>query len=175
MALDEASHAARALDMVDYFATGVFTVELVAKVLSLGLLLTPRGYLRSGWNQLDAFIVTASLLSDSSPVFRTLRVLRVLRPLRLISRFEGMRLVVKLLIQALPGVLDVLLVFVLFLSTFAVLGVQLFAGRLGSCEHAYEAVTSASGVRGCRGDLERAGEGGRGAGEGGRGAGEGGR
>ena len=53
---------------------------------------------------------------------------RVLRPLRLISRCEGMRLAVTLLIRALPGVLDVLLVYVLFLVVFAILGVQIVVG-----------------------------------------------
>ena len=133
--LQEGTRFAASLEYVDYSATAVFAVEMLAKVTSLGLLFTPNAYLKSGWNQLDGFIVTASLLSDASPVFRTLRVLRVLRPLRLIARFEGMRIVVKLLIKALPGVLDVLMVFVLFLDVFAILGVQLFAGRFGTCVH----------------------------------------
>ena len=132
-AVDMESEYYATLEHFDVIATGVFTVEMLAKIVSLGFISTPNAYLKTGWNQLDCFIVTASLLSDSSPAFRTLRVLRVLRPLRLISRHEGMRLVVTLLMRALPGVFDVLLVYVLFLIVFAILGVQIFAGKLYSC------------------------------------------
>ena len=100
---------------------------------SLGLIATPNAYLKSPWNRLDGFIVTASLLSGSNPAFRTLRVLRVLRPLRLISKVEGLKVTVSLLLKVAPRVVDVLLVYVLFLDVFAILGVQFFAGRFGQC------------------------------------------
>ena len=65
--------------------------------------------------------------------FRVLRVLRVLRPLRLMSRSSGMRTAIGMLLKAMPRVLDVVVVFLLFLAVFAILGVQLLAGRLGRC------------------------------------------
>ena len=88
------------------YATYVFASECVLKVIAYGLLFTPNGYLKSGWHQLDALIVTSSvisLLSESLPAsFRAMRVLRVLRPLRLIARFGNLRLVVDLFIRTLP-------------------------------------------------------------------------
>lgn len=140
--LDSNSALAGALARVDHIAIGCFTLEMVAKVVSLGLVFTPNAYLKSGWNRLDGFIVTASILSDSSPAFRALRVLRVLRPLRLISRFDGMRVCVTLLSRAVPLVLDVIMIFLLFLVVFAILGVQLFGGRLAHCVAAPELSTS---------------------------------
>ena len=64
---------------------------------------------------------------------RVLRVLRVLRPLRLISKFGGMRVVITLMFKTMPKVVDVLFVATFILLIFAILGVQLFAGRFASC------------------------------------------
>ena len=136
---DDASSLAAVLAYVDLGATALFTFELCVKVVALGLYAAPTAYLRSGWNRLDALVVTTSLLSvaaGASPAFRALRVLRVLRPLRLLSMVPAMKLVTTLLLTALPRVLDVAAVSMLFLAIFAVLGVQLFGGRLSSCEGA---------------------------------------
>jgi hypothetical protein len=141
--LDPASQMAETLSRFDHLCVGVFTLEMITKILSHGLLFTRKAYLRSAWNWLDGFIVLASLLS-SSPAFRPLRVLRVLRPLRLVSRFEGMRLAVTLLIRAIPGVMNVLSVYVLFLVVFAILGVQLFAGKLRACQDDLAILTEAA-------------------------------
>ena len=51
-----------------------------------------------------------------------MRMLRVLRPLRLISRFSGMRLVINLLLRAIPNVVSVMAVNLLFMVVFAILG-----------------------------------------------------
>ena len=137
--LDETSDLARTLTTVDLVATSIFVVEMLAKIIHLGLLWTPNAYLSTAWNRLDGFIVTASIISifgSGSPAFRVLRVLRVLRPLRLISRFEGMRLAVTLLFKVMPKVFDVLLIYVVFLDVFAILGVQLFAGKFAACDGA---------------------------------------
>ena len=48
-----------------------------------------------------------SMLSDSHPALRSLRVLRVLRPVRLIARFEGLRVTVTLLFEVMPAVVEV--------------------------------------------------------------------
>ena len=57
----------------------------------------------------------------------------VLRPLRLLSRFEGMKLIITSLIKAMPAVLNVTGVVIAFQLVFAILGMQLFTGSLGSC------------------------------------------
>ena len=130
------AHLALQLETLNLVATLVFVVEMALKVISLGLVFAPHAYLRSGWNRLDAFIVGSSLLAlvgGGSPAIRVLRVLRVLRPLRLISRFGGMRLVIALLVRTMPKVVDICAVSLLFLLIFAILGVQLFAGKFASC------------------------------------------
>ena len=134
--LDASSLLATRLRTIDHVAIAIFVGELLTKVLAYGLLSTPNAYLKDGWNRLDFVIVLSSIVSmvgESSPAFRVLRMLRVLRPLRLISRFKGMRTAVQLLLRAMPRVLDVAVVYCLFLLVFSILGVQLFAGKLGAC------------------------------------------
>lgn len=155
--LDPGSHLASMLERLDILCTAVFVFEMCTKILALGLICMPGAYLRSSWNCLDGFIVTASLLSGSNPAFRTLRVLRVLRPLRLISRFEGLKVTVTLLLKVMPRVLDVLLVYVLFLDVFAILGVQFFAGKFASCVSSVEDLTLEPSVISTREACEAAG------------------
>jgi hypothetical protein len=72
----------------------------------------------------------------NSPTVKTLRTLRVLRPLRALSRFEGIRVVVNSLLGAIPSVINVLLVCLVFWLIFSIMGVQLFAGRFYKCVYA---------------------------------------
>ena len=66
---------------------------MVVKVLSSGLVLDAKSYLRSGWNVMDGCLVLVSLVdivvslsAASSPrifgILRVFRLLRTLRPLR---------------------------------------------------------------------------------------------
>ncbi|MBN3324782.1 SCN5A protein, partial [Atractosteus spatula] len=64
---------------------------------------------------------------------KSLRTLRALRPLRALSRFEGMRVVVNALIGAIPSIMNVLLVCLIFWLIFSIMGVNLFAGKFGKC------------------------------------------
>ncbi|CAG2056353.1 unnamed protein product [Timema podura] len=62
-----------------------------------------------------------------------MRTLRALRPLRAMSRMQGMRVVVNALVQAIPSIFNVLLVCLIFWLIFAIMGVQLFAGKYFKC------------------------------------------
>ncbi|VTJ84413.1 Hypothetical predicted protein, partial [Marmota monax] len=70
--------------------------------------------------------------SDLGPI-KSLRTLRALRPLRALSRFEGMRVVVNALIGAIPSIMNVLLVCLIFWLIFSIMGVNLFAGKFYEC------------------------------------------
>ena len=117
-------------------ATTVSLTEIGLKILAHGLLFTEHAYLKSGWNQLDAAIAIvciAELVETGLPAGLVLRSIHVLRPIRLIARLSGMQRVVRVLYEVLPRVGNILLVYCLFLAVFAVLGVQLFAGKFGAC------------------------------------------
>ncbi|CAM2100401.1 unnamed protein product [Caretta caretta] len=78
--------------------------------------------------------LTANALgySELGPI-KSLRTLRALRPLRALSRFEGMRVVVNALLGAIPSIMNVLLVCLIFWLIFSIMGVNLFAGKFFSC------------------------------------------
>ena len=134
-------------------ATSVSLVEIGAKVVAHGLLLTPGGFLRNGWNRFDAIVVGCRVIECMAPpphagATMVLRTFHVLRPLRIISRFEDLRLAVGLLGLVVARVMHVVVVYLLFLVAFALLGVQLFGGRFKACsmpQHATEAACVAAG------------------------------
>ena len=137
--LDPASNLAGVLAGLNTVWTWLFFGELVVKVVAYGFAFSEHAYVKSPWNLLDLTIVIVSflvLLAEYFPQFetlKTLRVLRVLRPLRLLSRNAGMKLIITSLVKALPAVSNVLGVVAAFQLVFAILGMQLFMGRLGQC------------------------------------------
>ena len=138
--LDHSTNLSRALVIADRFFTGLFFCEMSTKVVALGFACNGKdSYLNSAWNQIDFIIVMTSLvllLADAIPQLRPLRVMRVmrvLRPLRLISRNAGMKLIITSLFKAMPAVRDVLGVVFALQVVFAILGMQMFAGAMGSC------------------------------------------
>mmetsp|Transcript_43521 Transcript_43521/g.105631 ORF Transcript_43521/g.105631 Transcript_43521/m.105631 type:complete len:2203 (+) Transcript_43521:102-6710(+) len=131
------------VNISDIFFTAAFTLEFMLKVVAMGFSVpTTTAYLSNGWNQLDFCVVAVSLVSlfasssSALTAVKTLRSLRALRPLRVIAHNPGMRLVVNSLLMALPGVIHVLLIQLLFLLIFGILGVQLFMGRFADCTDA---------------------------------------
>ena len=81
------------LNISNYIFTGIFTFEMVVKVLAKGFLFGEHAYLYSGWNIMDGSLVIVSwiditiiLVSSNSPeifgILRVFRLLRTLRPLR---------------------------------------------------------------------------------------------
>ena len=92
---------------------------------------------------LDFFVVTASMIDlymlimgfdqNSLQALKSLRALRALRPLRMISRNDGMRLVVNALLASLPSMTNVLLVCSLFILIFSIMGVNFFKGMYYQC------------------------------------------
>ncbi|XP_034562883.1 sodium channel protein type 2 subunit alpha-like [Notolabrus celidotus] len=78
-------------------------------------------------------LVANTLGYSDFAAIKSLRTLRALRPLRALSRFEGMRVVVNALIGAIPSIMNVLLVCLIFWLIFSIMGVNLFAGKFGRC------------------------------------------
>uniref|UniRef100_A0A4W3JYG5 Sodium channel protein n=1 Tax=Callorhinchus milii TaxID=7868 RepID=A0A4W3JYG5_CALMI len=117
-----------ALQNLDYFYTVFFNMEMVFKVLGLGL----TNYFTNVWTLLDFFLVV-KLVAPTFKSLRSLRTLRALRPLRAISRWEGMRLVVNALVASIPSISNVMLVCLVFWLIFGIVGVQIFGGMFFRC------------------------------------------
>ncbi|XP_065060331.1 sodium channel protein 1 brain-like isoform X2 [Rhopilema esculentum] len=126
------------LEGLNIFFCLVFFLEFCMKIIGWGVY----SYLRNPWNCLDFFIVVISIAAvigsftnskGSLSAFRSIRTLRALRPLRAISRWEGIKIVVNSLFQAIPNIGNVLLVCAMFWLIFSIMGVQFFGGKFYKC------------------------------------------
>ncbi|NWV10028.1 SCN5A protein, partial [Ptilonorhynchus violaceus] len=120
------------LEFLDKLFTFVFVLEMLLKWMAYGF----KKYFTNAWCWLDFLIVDVSLINLMDTSFgpmKSLRTLRALRPLRALSRFEGMRVVVNALLGAIPSIMNVLLVCLIFWLIFSIMGVNLFAGKFGKC------------------------------------------
>eukprot|EP00756_Hemistasia_phaeocysticola_P021633 Hpha_TRINITY_DN15786_c1_g2::TRINITY_DN15786_c1_g2_i1::g.37396::m.37396/K04834/SCN2A; voltage-gated sodium channel type II alpha len=119
---------------LDMAFTIAFTVEMAIKVVALGFVAHKKSYLRSYWNMLDFVIVLSSypIPIPYSNAGKVLRLLRVLRPLRTMSRVAGLRTLMAALFGAMPEIRDNIVLLAFLNLIFAILGVQLFKGKLHS-------------------------------------------
>ncbi|XP_012318973.2 voltage-dependent T-type calcium channel subunit alpha-1G isoform X18 [Aotus nancymaae] len=133
------------LTLSNYIFTAVFLAEMTVKVVALGWCFGDQAYLRSSWNVLDGLLVLisvidilVSMVSDSGTkilgMLRVLRLLRTLRPLRVISRAQGLKLVVETLMSSLKPIGNIVVICCAFFIIFGILGVQLFKGKFFVCQ-----------------------------------------
>ncbi|XP_038830862.1 voltage-dependent T-type calcium channel subunit alpha-1G [Salvelinus namaycush] len=124
-----------ALKICNYIFTVVFVLESVFKLVAFGF----RRFFKDRWNQLDLAIVLLSIMgitleeievNASLPInptiIRIMRVLRIARVLKLLKMAVGMRALLDTVMQALPQVGNLGLLFMLLFFIFAALGVELF-------------------------------------------------
>nr|XP_051691510.1 sodium channel protein type 11 subunit alpha isoform X1 [Oryctolagus cuniculus]XP_051691511.1 sodium channel protein type 11 subunit alpha isoform X1 [Oryctolagus cuniculus]XP_051691512.1 sodium channel protein type 11 subunit alpha isoform X1 [Oryctolagus cuniculus]XP_051691513.1 sodium channel protein type 11 subunit alpha isoform X1 [Oryctolagus cuniculus]XP_051691514.1 sodium channel protein type 11 subunit alpha isoform X1 [Oryctolagus cuniculus]XP_051691515.1 sodium channel protein ty len=120
----------RLLNCTDNIFTFIFILEMGLKWVAFGF----RKYFTSAWCWLDFVIVIVSVISlINLKSLKSFRTLRALRPLRALSQFEGMKVVVNALIGAIPAILNVLLVCLIFWLIFCIVGVNFFSGKFGKC------------------------------------------
>ncbi|XP_016101252.1 voltage-dependent T-type calcium channel subunit alpha-1I-like [Sinocyclocheilus grahami] len=123
------------LKYCNYFFTSTFVLEAVLKLIAFGF----RRFFKDRWNQLDLAIVLLSVMgiileeieiSASLPInptiIRIMRVLRIARVLKLLKMATGMRALLDTVVQALPQVGNLGLLFMLLFFIYAALGVELF-------------------------------------------------
>ncbi|XP_006832510.1 PREDICTED: voltage-dependent T-type calcium channel subunit alpha-1G isoform X16 [Chrysochloris asiatica] len=133
------------LTLSNYIFTAVFLAEMTVKVVALGWCFGEQAYLRSSWNVLDGLLVLisvidilVSMVSNSGTkilgMLRVLRLLRTLRPLRVISRAQGLKLVVETLMSSLKPIGNIVVICCAFFIIFGILGVQLFKGKFFVCQ-----------------------------------------
>ncbi|XP_077130492.1 voltage-dependent T-type calcium channel subunit alpha-1H isoform X3 [Ranitomeya variabilis] len=127
-----------ALKYCNYVFTIVFVFEALLKLVAFGF----RRFFKDRWNQLDLAIVLLSIMgitleeieiNASLPInptiIRIMRVLRIARVLKLLKMATGMRALLDTVVQALPQVGNLGLLFMLLFFIYAALGVELF-GKL---------------------------------------------
>ncbi|KAM9325782.1 voltage-dependent R-type calcium channel subunit alpha-1E [Gastrophryne carolinensis] len=135
----------KVLRYFDYVFTGVFTFEMIIKMIDQGLILHEGSYFRDLWNILDFVVVVGALVAFALSnvlgtnkgrdikTIKSLRVLRVLRPLKTIKRLPKLKAVFDCVVTSLKNVFNILIVYKLFMFIFAVIAVQLFKGKFFYC------------------------------------------
>ncbi|XP_026106729.1 LOW QUALITY PROTEIN: voltage-dependent R-type calcium channel subunit alpha-1E-like [Carassius auratus] len=135
----------KVLRYFDYVFTGVFTFEMIIKMIDQGLILHDGSYFRDLWNILDFIVVVGALVAFALTnvmgsntgrdikTIKSLRVLRVLRPLKTIKRLPKLKAVFDCVVTSLKNVFNILIVYKLFMFIFAVIAVQLFKGKFYYC------------------------------------------
>ncbi|KAK7883925.1 hypothetical protein WMY93_027048 [Mugilogobius chulae] len=134
-----------AMDILNMVFTGVFTVEMVLKLVAF----KPRGYVGDAWNVFDALVVIGSvvdiILSQSTalPVVKVIvepgntedsarisitffRLFRVMRLVKLLSRGEGIRTLLWTFIKSFQALPYVALLIAMLFFIYAVIGMQVF-------------------------------------------------
>ena len=114
----------------------IFTLEAITKFIAYGFIFNgENSYFRNLWNILDFIILIFSYLclTPLEDKFKVVKSLRILRSLRLISKNEGLRVAVRALFFAIPNVISITIIMVLFYLIFAVVAVSYFKGKMYYC------------------------------------------
>ena len=119
------------VEMSNYFFTACFSVEMLVKLVANGC----GKYFESGWNTFDFFVTWCSLIDllmevygHETDVLRAMRVARVLRLLRLNNEMRRFELTI---VKAADKVVNLSGILVLCIIVYALLGMELFGGKLG--------------------------------------------
>lgn len=119
------------LDVLNYIFTVIYTIEMVIKIIGFG-----KNYFRDGWCIFDFLIVLSAWLGifllnvfdiDVGSISTIIRSFRIARVLKLIKTAKNLQQIFQTFILAIPELLNVGALLMLFLFLFAVLGVSLFA------------------------------------------------
>ncbi|KAK7939671.1 hypothetical protein WMY93_002997 [Mugilogobius chulae] len=137
-----AGYLEEVLKYCNYVFTAIFVVEALLKLVAFGI----QRFFKDRWNQLDIAIVALSImgitleelkmnaaLPINPTIIRIMRVLRIARVLKLLKMAKGMRSLLDTVMQALPQVGNLGLLFMLLFFIYAALGVELF-GKLECTE-----------------------------------------
>lgn len=119
------------LEILNYIFTVIYTVEMIIKMVGFG-----KSYFEDGWCVFDFLIVMSAwagiiLLQvfniDVGSISTIIRSFRIARVLKLIKTAKNLQQIFQTFVLAIPELMNVGALLMLFLFLFAVLGVSLFA------------------------------------------------
>ena len=119
--------------------TLLFAVEMSFRVMGQGFIMPRVAYLRDPWNCLDCVIVVTGvatvildLVTDEGVAgVSVLRAFRLFKPLRAVTKVKEIQVIVNSLLQSLPYLIDVAILYFFFLLIMGIVGVQIWKGKLG--------------------------------------------
>ena len=136
-------YSLKTLELFGDIISILFIFECLLKIFVMGFVKGKYAYLKDNYNILDFIIVAFSIISyilermDTGidiTFLKALRALRALRPLKLVSKNEGMKLVVNSILASIPNLINVFLISILFYFVFGVLGLSMLMGKVSFCD-----------------------------------------
>ncbi|KAM4859114.1 LOW QUALITY PROTEIN: sodium channel protein type 7 subunit alpha [Thomomys bottae] len=111
---------------------GIYTFEILIKIIARGIWAGPFSFLGDLWNWLDFSVTSFELMTsysfiNSTPLFKIIRSLRILK---VIPLNQGLNSLVRTLICGLKKLIGVISLTLLSLSIFSLFGMGLFMGNL---------------------------------------------
>lgn len=117
------------LGLLDAFILGVFTIEVVIKIVAEGK--KPLNYFKNPWNVFDFLIVAACLLEPVLPInsafLPVLRLARILRVLKLVTILPKLQVLVGCLLKSLPSMFYVSMLLGLLFYIYGTMAVFLYS------------------------------------------------
>ena len=111
---------------------GIYTTEMVIKVLAKGFILNNYTYLRNPWNWLDFLVISSGYLTSFIDMgnLAGLRTFRVLRALKTVSIMPGLKTIINALLHSVKQLAEVMTLTVFCLMVFALFALQVYMGQL---------------------------------------------
>ena len=102
----------------------IFTIEMFMRILAMGFALEANSYLRDPWNVLDFIVVIVGWAGTfvTGGNISAVRTIRILRPLRTINSIPKMKVLVNSIINSIPMLLDIFIMFNFLLLVFGIVG-----------------------------------------------------
>ena len=129
-----------AVQATDIFTAIFFAIDVIIRSIAYGFVLNgQKSYLRNEWNALDLSLTVIQIISLFVPAShveatRLLNMLSVLRIVRIVTLNEGFKLCMQAIVNGFWKIMQILFVAVMVFLAFAVVGIQLFGGRLFYCD-----------------------------------------
>lgn len=131
----------QAISIAEDVFTVIFFVEMLLKMVGLGVFVRKGGYFHSTWNILDFLIVTMSIVAlgiqygsdgvgNAEVGFTAARSFRLLRPLRSLSVLGSLRTILRAIVASLGRLFNVFLLTVFFTVAAALVGIEAFKNTL---------------------------------------------
>jgi len=129
---DQSDTQTKVLDLLEDFFVLIFTVEMILKLLGLGI----RNYLRDKFNIFDGIIVIISLVDFSistsnegsqNQIIDAFRALRLLRVVKLARQWKEFQFILRKTMQSIFDISNFSFLLFLFIFIMALLGMELFA------------------------------------------------
>jgi len=130
--------AQEAIEIANYISFGLFTMEMIIKVVGLGFKL----YAKDRFNLFDTFIIAMGVVEmalnasinqngdNNNSTMSVFRGFRIIRLFKLATSWESLNVLLQTILTTLKDIRNFSVLLLVCLFTYAVLGMEFFAHRI---------------------------------------------